>query len=223
MKKVIIARSILQMLGESNTIFNRKGIEYSPAHSSEEILDLHGRNKADLIISDDALPQMGGVKLCSHLRSRADLKNVSIIMVCEDEASSSRCREAGANVVFPKPLDHGALLWKSSELLLVPQRKDMRVLLQGTVKGMEKSTPFFAQSRDISISGMLFETDFALRKGDQVTCTFHIGHSEVSASGQVERVEVLSSGRSRCGMKFGNCSTKTLVIIEHFVKTQPKR
>jgi hypothetical protein len=99
----------------------------------------------------------------------------------------------------------------------------MRVLLRGTVKGMEKSTPFFAQSQDISISGMLFETDFALRKGDQVACTFHVGHSEVTIPGQIERVEVLSSGRSKCGMKFSSYSTKTLVLIEHFVKTQPKR
>lgn len=224
MKKVIIARNIIQAIGEGSTMFNRRSISFSPADTSEEILNIHGVNHADLIITDESLPLMGGVKLCTEVRSHADLKYVSIVMVCENDPDTvARCREAGANVVLPKPLDTGALLWKASELLLVPQRKDMRVLLQVTVKGMEGNSPFFAQSQDISISGMLLETEFALRKGDELTCAFHIGHSEVSVSGTIQRVEVTEAGRFRCGMKFMNCSTKTLVIIEHFVKTRPRR
>ena len=224
MKKVIIAESIMHAIGEGNTIFSRGGIKFFPARSSEEILNLHGVKEADLIITDDSLPLMGGVKLCSLLRSDAYLRDVSIIMVCENsEESVSRCREAGANVIFRKPLDPGALLWKASELLLVPQRKDMRVLLRVSVKGMEGDTPFFAQSQDISISGMLLETDRALKKGDQLTCAFNIAHSEVTVAGVIERVDPLMSGRFRCGLKFTNCNTKSLVIIEHFVKAQPRR
>lgn len=224
MKKIIIAESIMHAIGENNTIFSRGGIKFSPARSSEEILNLHGVNKADLIITDDSLPLMGGVQLCSLLRNDAYLRDVSIIMVCENsENALSRCRDAGANIVLGKPLDPGALLWKASELLLVPQRKDMRVLLRVSVKGMEGDTPFFAQSQDISISGMLLETDHALRKGDQLTCAFNIAHSEVTVDGMIERVDPLMSGRFRCGLKFTNCSTKSLVIIEHFVKAQPRR
>ena len=62
MKKIIIDQNLLDDLGESNTIFKRSGITFFPARSSEEILNLHGVKRADLIITDAALPVMGGAE-----------------------------------------------------------------------------------------------------------------------------------------------------------------
>ncbi len=195
-----------------------------PHGSSEEILNLHGVKRADLIIADAALPLMGGAKLCSMIRSDAELKYVSIILVCDEtETTLSECRKAGANVVIPKPVDPGELLWKASELLVVPQRKDMRALLRVSIKGLEGDTPFFAQSQNISISGMLLETEHALKPGDRLTCSFNIGHSEITVTGTVVRVEETTSARHRYGVRFIACDKKSLVIIEHFVKAQPRR
>lgn len=223
MKKIIIDQSLLYDLQGSNTIFTRSGITFLPASSTEEILNLHGIERADLIITDAALPLMGGAKLCSLIRSNAELKYVSIILVCgEAETSLSECRNAGANVVMQKPVDPGALLWKASELLVVPQRKDMRVLLRASIKGLEGSTPFIAQSQNISISGMLLETDHVLKRGERMTCVFTIGHSKITVICMVERVEETTSGKNRYGVRFMDCDTKSLIIIEHFVKSQPR-
>lgn len=223
MKKIIIDRSLLHDLEGSSTIFKRSGITFIPALSTEEILNLHSVKRADLIITDATLPLMGGVKLCSLIRSDAELKFVSIILACgETEISLSECRTAGANVVIRKPVDPGELLWKAAELLVVPQRKDMRALLRVSIKGLEGNTPFFAQSQNISISGMLLETDHVLKLGERMTCAFNIGHSEITMSCMVKRVEETMSVRHRYGVKFMDCDTKSLVIIEHFVKTQPR-
>ena len=223
MKKIIIDQSLLHDLEGSNTIFTRSGITFIPAWSTEEMLNLHSVKRADLIIADATLPLMGGAKLCSLLRSNAQLKAVSIILVCgETEPSLSECRKAGANVVIRKPADPGELLWKASELLVVPQRKDMRALLRVSIKGLEGDTPFFAQSQNISISGMLLETDHVLTLGERMTCVFNIGHSEITVSCMVKRIEEAMSVRHRYGVKFMDCDTKSLIIIEHFVKTQPK-
>jgi CheY-like chemotaxis protein len=205
-----------------NTIFKRSGITFIPAWSTEEILNLHGVKRADLIITDATLQLMGGAKLCSMIRCDAELKSVLIILVCaETEISLSECRKAGANVVIRKPVDPGELLWKTSELLVVPQRQDMRALLRVSIKGLEGNTPFFAQSQNISISGMLLETDPVLEPGDRMTCAFNIGHSEITVSCMVKRVEETMLVRHRYGVRFMDCDTKSLVIIEHFVKTQP--
>jgi len=223
MKKIIIDRSLLHDLEGSSTIFKRSGITFIPALSTEEILNLHSVKRADLIIIDATLPLMGGIKLCSLIRSDAELKFVSIILACgETEISPSECRKAGANVVIRKPVDPGELLWKAAELLVVPQRKDMRALLRVSIKGLEGNTPFFAQSQNISISGMLLETDHVLKLGERMTCAFNIGHSEITMSCMVKRVEETMSVRHRYGVKFMDCDTKSLVIIEHFVKTQPR-
>jgi DNA-binding response OmpR family regulator len=224
MKKIIIAETIMRDLESSNSLFTRSSITFFVAHSSEQMLNLHGVKKADLVIADESLPLMGGANLCSLIRNHADLKNVSIILVCSDtEASMSQCRQVGANAVITKPVDPGVLLWKTSELLVVPQRKDIRVQLKVVIKGMEGTTPFFAESQNISLSGLQIETDRVLSEDDQLVCTFNIAHSEVTVACAVRRKETISSGKYRYGVKFINCDTKSLVIIEHYVKTLSSR
>jgi len=222
MKKIIIAHNLLDDLGESNTIFKRSGITFFPALSSEEILDLHGVNKADLIITDATLPLMGGAKLCSRIRGDADLKYVSIIVVGDvtdnSDNSLAQCKEAGANIIIRRPLEPGMLLWHASQQLVIPIRKDMRVLLRAIVKDLEVSTPFFARSHNISISGMLLETERVLNAGDRLTCSFNIAHSEITLTCTVERIESTASKRNLYGVRFMNCDTKALIIIENFVK-----
>ena len=223
MKKIIIAHNLLDDIGGSNTIFKRSGITVFPASCSEEILDLHRAKRADLIITDAALPVMGGAKLCSRIRGDAELKYVSIIVVGDEtevsENSLSHCKEAGANVVIQRPLEPGMLLWQASQQLVIPIRKDMRVLLRVSIKDLEGSTPFFARSHNISISGMLLETDRVLNLGDRLTCAFNIAHSEITLTCTVERIETAASKRNQYGVRFTNCDTKALIIIENFVKS----
>jgi CheY-like chemotaxis protein len=223
MKKIIVAHNLLVDIGVSNTIFKRSGITVFPARSSEDILKLHGFEQADLIITDAALPSMGGAKLCSRIRGDADLKYVSIIVIGDEaddsENSLSHCKEAGANVVIRRPLEPGVLLWQASQQLVIPMRKDMRVLLRASIKnGVEETEPFFARSYNISISGMLLETDRLLNRGDRLTCVFNIAHSEITLTCTVERIETSPSKKNQYGVRFTNCDTKALIIIENFVK-----
>jgi CheY-like chemotaxis protein len=223
MKKIIVAHNLLDDIGGSNTIFKRSGITVFPARSSEEILELHNVQRADLIITAAALPLMGGAKLCSRIRGDAALRYVSIIVVGDEtddsENSLSHCKEAGANVVIRRPLEPGMLLWQASQQLVIPIRKDMRVLLRVSIKDLEGSTPFYAQSHNISISGMLMEADRVLNLGDRLTCAFNIAHSEITLTCVVERVETAASKRNQYGVRFTNCDTKALIIIENFVKS----
>ncbi len=219
MKKIIIAQNLLHDIGDDDAIFKRSGITFFPLSSSEEILALHDVKRADLIITDATLPLMGGAKLCSRIRSDSVLKYVSIMVICDEIANSqSELKEAGANVVIQRPLEPGMLLWHACELLVIPHRKDMRVLLRASIRGREGNTPFFAQSQNISLSGMLLETDRELKIGDRLACAFNIGPSEVALTCIVARVETTRTKRNRYGVRFINCDTKSLIIIEQFVK-----
>lgn len=224
MKKIIIAEPIIRDIERNNTVFGRGSISVISAMSSEEILHLHGTHRVDLIITDFELPFMGAAKLCSLIRNDAGLKQVSIIVVCNaTDAALAQCRETGANAVVPKPASADVLFAKMSELLVVPQRKDIRVLQRISVKSAEGDATFFAQTLNISISGMLIETDREFTKGDRLTCAFNIAHNEVVVTCMVMRTDRTASGRRRYGIKFMNCNTKSLVIIDHFVKSQVKR
>lgn len=221
MKNIIIAASILLDLEANSAILTRNSIVFLSAGTSEEILQLHDEKRADLIITDISLPLMGGVKLCSLIRSNAELNYVSIIVLGdEDEPSFAQCREAGANVMLQKPVDGGTLLWKASELLVVPQRKDMRSTLGVSIQGMKGSKPYVAEARNISISGMLLSSDHDLLTGDVLTCSFSIGHSEVSLDCVVVRVDATAAGSYQYGVRFVNCDRRSLVIIDQFIKKQ---
>jgi hypothetical protein len=111
------------------------------------------------------------------------------------------------------------LLWQASQQLVIPVRKDMRVLLRASIKnGIEENTSFFARSHNISLSGMLLETERVLNAGDRLTCSFNIAHSEITLTCTVERIEATASKRNLYGVRFMNCDTKALIIIENFVK-----
>ncbi len=223
MKKIIIAEPIIHDIERNNTVFGRGSISVISAVTSEAILNLHASQQADLIITDYDLPFMDAAKLCSLIRNDAELKNVSIIVVCNaaDEIVK-QCWESGANSVVPKPASMDVLFAKMSELLVVPHRKDIRALQRISVAKREGDTNFFAQSLNISISGMLIETDRSFKEGDRLTCTFKIAHSEVVVDCMVMRTDMTASGRRLYGIKFLNCDTKSLVIIDHFVKSQVK-
>lgn len=224
MKKIIIAESLLPVFDSNNSIFKRGGITLFTAQSSEEIVNLHGVKKADLIITAHAFPLMGAVKLCAAIRSDGQLKNVSIIVTGDNSGESgAHCLEAGANAFLPAPVDPVLLFSKVSELLLVPQRKDMRVLLRASIKGLEGETSFFAASQNISISGMMLETERSLVLGDRLTCSFNIAHSEIRVSCTIVRADKVSSGRHRYGVTFLNLDTKSLIIIENYVRTQARK
>lgn len=224
MKKLIIAKNILDTIGKGNTLFGRGGIEVHAAGTSEEVLDLHRTIRADLIITDFALPTMNGAQLCSAIRSEPGLKEVSLVVACDASAVfQAACREAGANAIIARPVDPFELFSKISELIIVPQRKDMRVLLRVSVNGADQAASFTAMSYNISISGMLLETSHEVRKDDRLTCTFSIAHVEITADCEVKRVDRTGSGRFRYGVKFLNLDTRSIIIIEHYVKSKMQR
>jgi DNA-binding response OmpR family regulator len=140
MKKIIIAEAVLRVVEKSGTLFGRGGITVFPARTSEDILALHRTSKADLIVTDSALPVMDGARLCSLVRGDAARKDVSLIMVCDPtETSQAQSRQAG-HAVMARPVDPFELFSRISELLVIPLRKDLRAMLHVSVtRGEEKN------------------------------------------------------------------------------------
>jgi DNA-binding response OmpR family regulator len=194
-----------------------------PARSCEEILNLHGVNKADLIIADFALPLMEGAKLCSIIRTDASLKDVSIIMVCDDvERALAECRTTGANAVIPKPVDAIELFSRVSQLLMVQQRLAVRVPLRITVEGRNSKATFVGLSRDLSVSGMLLESGRMLQQGERLECSFTVSSRVVSVDCVVVRAQESPAGTFQYGVKFLNLDAKTFVLVEHFIKSSER-
>ena len=224
MKKVIIAEPVLRVVEKSNTLFGRGGIAVFPAPTSEDILALHRANKADLIVTDFALPVMDGQRLCSVIRGDPALKDVSLIIVCDASGPfQAQCLQAGANTVLTKPVDPFELFTHVAELLVISQRLDVRAFLHVSAAGREKTKSFPAMSRNLSISGMLLEAETELQKGERLACVVDIGGREITAECEVVRVEKSSTSGFHYGVKFLNLDIKSIIIIDQFVKGRIKR
>jgi CheY-like chemotaxis protein len=182
------------------------------------MLDLQCARRSDLVVIDASMPMMGGVKLCQEIRHNDDLKNVSIVIAVDDgDEVQLQCRDARANAVIRKPVDPLELFSKISELLVIPERKDLRVLLRASIAGSDKTVSFLGMSHNISISGMLLETDHVLRQGDRFSAIINVSHREFAVECRVIRASAAGK-RFRYGVQFLNLDTKTLVILDQFVK-----
>jgi hypothetical protein len=162
---------------------------------------------------------MGGADLCSAIRSDPALRQVSIIMACErkEEASASGAIKANAFVAFPP--DPVEIFSTVAELLIIPQRKALRALMNATLKGGKVQESFLAVCQNISISGMLLDTNFRLNAGDQFSCSFMIAHRELSLDCRVVRATAVGK-RWQCAAVFVTPDTKSLILIDQYVKNQ---
>lgn len=222
MKHIIIAESVQQTVDKANSLFSRGTVTLIPAASCEDILELHRKQKVDLIITDAGLPRMGGARLCAAIRSEPALKDVSIIMVCESgDPAADEYRKAGSNDVLVKPVDPVRLFSTVSRMIMVQNRMAVRIPLRISVEGRDQKEAFVGISQDMSVSGMLLDSARVMQAGQRFECGFTLNSRPVTVECMVVRVQPNPGRGYQCGVRFLNLDAKTFVLIEHFVKSNP--
>ena len=160
MKKVLVAQELHALLKQENSILNRAEFTVFTAASNDELLNVHRAEQVNLIITQLDMPGMPTEQFCSVIREEANLRAVSLIMVCGNNPAaiekSSRCR---ANAVLLRPVHPLLLIVKAQQLLEIASRDTYRVLLSATIEGRSQEDSFFCRSRNISATGILIETD----------------------------------------------------------------
>ncbi|MBI5073940.1 MAG: response regulator [Nitrospirae bacterium] len=202
-KKILIVDNLEDMLEREKTILNRVSFEIFTASTGHEALSVHREHRVDLMVISLDLPDMSGDKLCSSIRKEADLRQVSVIMTCSNDADCiERATRCGANAHITKPFHSGQLTEQVTKLLSIPQRQSYRVLLRISIKGSFDNKAFFCSSRDISATGIMIETDKQLAKGDLLSCSFFLpGFGKINVDGEIMRTDN-SGAIARYGVRF---------------------
>ena len=75
--------------------------------------------KQDLVILDIRMPGLDGYKLCSHIRSNPENKNVKILFISGmiGQKELKQIKDSGANDYLAKPFDNQTLKIKIEKLL----------------------------------------------------------------------------------------------------------
>lgn len=220
MKKILLVNMAGFFPEGERGMFNRSTFQVFTAGSAREALQIHRQERVDLIISDMDLPDMGGHNFCFMVRREEGLRYAALMLICNDTADDlAHAAQCGANAWFARPVRPTAVLEKLEELLAVAKRQDYRVLLKVQVAGSTGPETFFCQSRNISASGMLFETDRVLVQDDVVTCMFFLpGSPQIVADAEVVRA-VRINGLHHYGIRFRDLPHESTREIERFIAT----
>ena len=93
-------------------LLRHHGYEVTEACDGREALDCVTEHRPDLVVTDLAMPVMGGIELIRRLRSDPATSDLPIVAITADASMQTeiRAREAGAIDFLEKPVDLAALL-----------------------------------------------------------------------------------------------------------------
>jgi CheY-like chemotaxis protein len=221
MSKIFVVGELRSFIEEQESLLSRNNVELFSTATAEEAYELHKAEMMDLIIADVDMPGMGGDELCARIREDEKLGKVYFLLICSGRKADIRKAErCGANSFITRPLDFPEIADRVGRLLEMPSRRDTRVLVKVKVHGTFRADPFFCTSRDISVSGILIETDKTLAKGDEISCSFYLPSTErVTVEGEVARVVRGERSAYSYGIRFIDTSPEVSRRILEFIAT----
>jgi DNA-binding response OmpR family regulator len=226
MKKILVADAIKPFI-ENEKYLLRSDVKLLTATTNDEILSVHRSEKVNLIIAQLDIPGVNPERVYAEIRKDADLRNVSLIMICHDNpADKTRAERCSPNAILPLPINSRLLLEKARHFLNITSRESYRVLLSVNLDGRSKDHAFFCRSENISTTGLLLETGRSLQEGDRVTCSFFLPDSKkITVPAEIVRKMIQSdqSGVTRYGVKFEKMDFETRSAIESFVQKKAQR
>jgi PAS domain S-box-containing protein len=121
-------------------ILEQQGYHVSTAPNGLEALDLMGKHKPMLVISDIVMQEMDGYQLCRQMRTDEKLKNIPLIFLTplSDPIDIIKALECGADNYIVKPYEEKYLLNQVLYFLTrkveregVPSEMGLEIFLQG--------------------------------------------------------------------------------------------
>jgi CheY-like chemotaxis protein len=91
-------------------LLRAEGAEVESAANGREATELIGQQRFDVVLSDLGLPDIPGDVLIRELRSRSARNTRVMVVTGYGEPFLSRARQAGADVVFTKPVEWSRIL-----------------------------------------------------------------------------------------------------------------
>jgi len=97
------------------------GLEAIKAENGQEALTMIKQNVVDLIILDQMMPKMDGIKACALIKSDKRYRNIPVIIFTASAEDSVKqiAQQVGANAFCNKPLNITVFTQKVRELLKI--------------------------------------------------------------------------------------------------------
>lgn len=204
MKKILIVSSSPSFIERNGTLLRRSDFKIFIASNSSDAMGLIRSETVDLLLIDITLADVTGESFCTQVRSnQVDPKSV-ILLVCNDTADDfERLKGCGADVLIARPIKPLQLIKTVGQFLTVQLVRSRRVSLRVKVISKKDAVEFFCLSHNISLTGMLIESEYFLEIGNTIVCQFTIpGSIDVEAEGEIVRSARTMDGAYQHGVHF---------------------
>jgi PilZ domain len=101
----------------------------------------------------------------------------------------------------------------------IEKRGSPRGIINASIKVKCRNNSFFSAAKNISISGVLLETDTVLTSGDVITCWFVLQY-KITVAGEVVRVVRKEADFSTYGIRFLDLAPEAKTQIEEMIRSQ---
>lgn len=204
MKRILVVSSSDTFIERNSTLLRRNEFRILSAGSSVDAMEILAGEGADLLIVDVHLRDMEGDGFCELVRSTTTPGKVSIILVCRDEPEEfARLSGCGADALIAKPVKPLQLVKTVGQFLTIHMIRSRRVSLRVKVVSKKDEVEFYCISHNISVTGMLIETEYFLEVGSVIICSFAIpGSVQVACEGEVVRTARSLEGAHQYGIHF---------------------
>jgi CheY-like chemotaxis protein len=226
-KKVLLVDDVRLTLDLGRTFFARAGCEVATASNGAEALAAYRRERPALVVVDLEMPGMPGDEVCREIKKDRKGAAVPVIIVVPRSSAQSvdRCARAGADAIIGKPIDSRELLTAAARLMGVKPRLNERVAVVVRVTTPEESYSIRGSTVDISVSGILLETDGSLAVGQVARFSLSLPGAEkpLEAMGEVARAGERAGTANRYGVRFILLMADVRQRLERFVSAERER
>ncbi|WP_223911186.1 PilZ domain-containing protein [Geobacter sp. AOG1] len=204
MKNILLVSPSESFRERNAHLLIRSDFQITAVASGTEALHHHQNNPVDIVISELQLDDMGGDELCTLLRQSPGRGDFSFIMVCRDiPADIERVEKSTANYCITKPVRPVQLLKAVGDFASAKMLREKRVPLRVRVKTIRDGVGFYGVSHDVSVTGILLETEEKIELREQITCYFSLpDFGSIETRGEVMRYERTMDGGYKYGVQF---------------------
>jgi len=219
MKKILIASASNSFIDRNSTLLRRSDFTIFSANSSADTLEILSLEKPDLIISDHNLQDMDGEAVCKLVRNNQAGRRVAFILVCRDDDDEfARLSNCGADALIAKPIKPLQLIKTVGQFLTIQLVRSRRVSLRVKVISKKDIVEFYCISHNVSVTGMLIETEYFLEERSVINCLFTLpGSIQVETEGEVVRTARTMDGAYQYGIQFTSLNRMFRQEIDRYI------
>lgn len=221
--KILLVDDANLFLEVARQILKPTGAQILIAKSGLEAMKALETDKPDMIILDLMMPEMGGDKVCLHVKSTPKYQDIPVIMVTSRGRPEEleKCRQAGCDDFLTKPIKPEVLLEKVAQLSKRSTRHSIQVLVRVETESKLGKEVSFGTSGDLSKTGMSIQTEKAFEMGQAITVRFFVNskQDELVLSGKMVRKE--GRGRTQVyGVQFDPLSLEKKQTLSNFIDSR---